>query len=73
MLKVNDVLVVKNVSEIELTGAYTEGLIEGDEYHICNVGNKYITVEIDGILEDFTIEPSVSGLSWKTFFTVKEL
>jgi len=73
MLKVNDVLVVKNVDEIELTGACAEGLIEGDEYTITNVSKKFITVEIDGYLEDFTIEPSVTGLSWKNFFTVKEL
>lgn len=72
-MKVGDILVVRNIDEIESLGACSEGLVEGDEYSVLTIGDKCLTVVIDGIREEFTLEPARGyGLSWKSFFTVKE-
>lgn len=71
-MNIGDVLVVRNIDEIESLGCCTEDLYEGDEYTVLSVDEKYLKVNIMGIHEQFTLEPSIYGLSWKSFFTHKE-
>lgn len=63
------ILVTRPFGEIEELGGDPDGLGIGCEVVVSGVDCEY--VYIDG--ETYTLEPDGHGLSWKTFFTAKEL
>lgn len=63
-------LIGKSLKEIEQAGGNGDEVIEGAIYTVLEVDDRLISVSDDQ--GGFTLEPDHAGLSYATFFTVKE-
>lgn len=68
-MKEGDVLIVRNLSEIQSSGGNTSDMVEGEEVLVTHVGH-YIRTH-DTRYGSFSIKKDENGLNWETFFTRK--
>lgn len=70
-MKAGDILIVRNLSEIEASGGNTSDMTEGEEVIVVSAGYNYINTN-NSKYGSFTIQKDKDGLNWYTFFTKKE-